>query len=238
MTTDQTTTMSTSLAIADAMAEVARTINAPRTVEEALSLVVDAARDTVPGIDHASVTVAVKGGYQTWAATGDLPCRADDLQYELDEGPCVDALKAETFMQVDELPDDRRWPRYAPRAADLGIRSQLAFPLYTNTGPLGGLNLYATETEVLDADTRHIAELFAAHAALALGKAREEQSLNTALASRKTIGQAIGITQERFGIDEERAFQFLVRVSQTSNIKLREVAAELVHQSNERCDNA
>ena len=55
-----------------------------------------------------------------------------------------------------------------------------------------------------------------------------------ALSSRKTIGQAIGIVMERYSINEDRAFQFLVRASRTSNVKVREVAAEIVSSNNNR----
>jgi len=48
------------------------------------------------------------------------------------------------------------------------------------------------------------------------------------------IGQAIGITMERFRIPEDRAFQFLVRASQTSNVKVRDLAEELVAETSER----
>ena len=230
---------STSLAIADAMAEVARNMNAYRTVDEVLDSVVHMARDTIPGITHASVTVSRKdGGCETKVATDELARRADHIQYKFGEGPCVDAVGTQEFMLADELPDDERWPRYAPRAAELGVRSQMAFPLFTGAGTLGGLNLYSTDTDTLDADSRHIGELFATHAALALGKSREEETLGTALTSRKVIGQAIGIVQERYGMDQHRAFQFLARVSQTGNIKLRDVAAELVHQADRRGESA
>jgi AmiR/NasT family two-component response regulator len=42
------------------------------------------------------------------------------------------------------------------------------------------------------------------------------------------IEQAKGILVERFKITEEMAFTMLARASQTRNIKLREVASELV----------
>ena len=38
---------------------------------------------------------------------------------------------------------------------------------------------------------------------------------------------------ERYGIDEDRAFGFLVRASSTSNVKLREVAREVVDRTNQ-----
>ncbi len=51
--------------------------------------------------------------------------------------------------------------------------------------------------------------------------------------SCQTVARAIGIVMERFQLNEERAFHYLVRVSQTSNVKLRHVALELVQEVNE-----
>ena len=73
-----------------------------------------------------------------------------------------------------------------------------------------------------------MAWLFAMHAALAMGRRRQIEQLNEALHTRKVIGQAIGIVMERYELDEDRALQFLVRVSRTGNIKLRTVAQEIV----------
>ena len=62
-----------------------------------------------------------------------------------------------------------------------------------------------------------------------MGHRRTVDGLVKALATRKLIGAAIGITMERYQIDEEHAFKFLVRVSQTGNIKLRDVADQIVN---------
>jgi AmiR/NasT family two-component response regulator len=45
------------------------------------------------------------------------------------------------------------------------------------------------------------------------------------------IGQAIGLVMARYRINEERAFQFLVRASSTSNTKLRDIAREVVREA-------
>jgi len=79
-----------------------------------------------------------------------------------------------------------------------------------------------------------MAELFAAHASLALGHARREEQLSAALLTRKVIGQAIGILMERHAVDEDGAFAYLTRVSSHTNVKLRAVAQEIVDQSNDQ----
>lgn len=217
--------------LAEVMVEVARRLGAPESPDEQLQQVLDAAADTVPGVDHASISVlSRKGRAETVASTGEVASQLDLLQYELGEGPCLAALRGEPFQLVDDMPAEQRWPRYAPKAADSGIRSQLGLQLFNDNRSIGGLNLYSSDAAAFDSDTRYVASLFATHAALAMGQTRQIQELNEALDSRKVIGQAIGIVMERFGLNEERAFHFLVRVSRNSNIKLRDVARQLVDE--------
>ena len=92
--------------------------------------------------------------------------------------------------------------------------------------------MYSTSGDQVDPDVQHLAELFATHAALALGRARQDEDLQTALGTRKVIGQALGIVMERYQLDEDRAFQFLVRVSSQGNVKLRDIAQEIVDRAN------
>ena len=60
----------------------------------------------------------------------------------------------------------------------------------------------------------------------------------SALESRRAIGMAIGIVMERYQIDDDRAFAFLVRVSQHSNVKLRDVAADIISETAARSERA
>jgi GAF domain-containing protein len=219
--------------LAEVMGEVARHLDQQGTVEDQLDRVLEAAVDTVPGVDSASITVLHRDGTaETVAYSSALAFKADHLQYQLDEGPCLDALRGQAFERVDDMPAEHRWPRYAPLAADQGIGAQLGLELYHDARSIGGLNLYSATTNVFDEDTRYAAWLFATHAALAMGRTRQAEELNEALASRKVIGQALGIVMERFELNEDRAFQFLVRVSRNSNIKLRDVARRLVDERN------
>jgi AmiR/NasT family two-component response regulator len=97
---------------------------------------------------------------------------------------------------------------------------------------LGGLNLYSTVRDDIAPEAQELATSFATHAAIALHQAREIANLHDALESRKVIGQAIGIVMERYQLNEDRAFAFLVRASSYGNVKLRDVAQELVDKSN------
>jgi ANTAR domain-containing protein/GAF domain-containing protein len=210
--------------------EVAASLQLPMDLEATLDRITGSAAETVPGIDHVSISVTTKGGrIQTLAPTHLIATRADELQYELRQGPCYQAVTGEPIVQVDDLASDLRWPEYGPKAAAaFGLGSQLAFQFHAEPHARGALNLYAGQPHQIDVETRQLGAMFARLVAISLGWARHDETLNKALASRAQIGQAVGIVMERYRLDPDRAFAFLVRVSQASNVKLHAVAAGIV----------
>jgi transcriptional regulator with GAF, ATPase, and Fis domain len=225
--------------IADVLTQVALEINAPSTVDATLDRIVHTARRSLPGIDHVGVSVSRRdGGIETRAATGDLVLALDELQYRLNEGPCLYAIAAATVVRVEDAAHDERWPRYMPEAVRRGVRSQLGLQLGLDGETLGGLNLYSTSVDRFDDEVLHTAELFAVHAALAMGRARTEEQLRSGMSSRSEIGQALGLLMERYSIDGDAAFAFLSRASSVNNTKLRDVAAEIVADANARFGSA
>lgn len=218
--------------LADTMADVARRIHSPQDLDTTLRTIVESAAASLPGIDAVSITLAHHDGrMETKVATDQLVWDLDRLQYELREGPCVYAIDAETVVKVEHADTDPRWPAYMKEATSRGVRSQMGLQLYVNEETIGGLNMYSLSSDTIDPELEHAAELFATHAALALGHARLEGQLREAMESRQLIGQATGILMERYQLDEKRAFDYLIRVSSHSNTKLRVVAREVVDQT-------
>jgi GAF domain-containing protein len=217
-----------------AIAAASRSIHQSQTLDETLASIAHAARSSIPGFDQVGISTLQRNGeVQTRAATGDLVYKLDATQYELGEGPCVDTLREARVVVAPRLRQEQRWPRYVPAAVEMGLRSQLAVKLYLDEeGTLGGLNLYSTTSDDIADEAEATAELFAAHAAIALSNAHERETLNQALHTRKVIGQALGILMERYKINEDRAFAFMVRASTHGNIKLRDIAQGLVDQGN------
>lgn len=169
------------------------------------------------------------GSVETRAATGPLVRELDELQYELGEGPCVSTLRGEPVIVADRIRHTDRWPTYVPRALKTGLQAQMALRLYVDErGTIGGLNLYSVSSERIDEHAPQLAEVFAAQAAVALGHAHKVEHLHVALESRQVIGRAVGIIIERYRVDDDTAFNFLVRVSSQTQTKLRELAADIV----------
>lgn len=79
----------------------------------------------------------------------------DRLQYQLQQGPCVDAVldpdKAEVV--VADMACDQRWPEYARAAADFGFRSQMGIRVFDESGSVGGLNLYSKQVDAFGEET-------------------------------------------------------------------------------------
>jgi GAF domain-containing protein len=214
--------------LASSISAATRTLNHRRTVDETLQAIAQVTRDSVPGFDQVGIsTLPRHGKVVTRAFSGDLVLRLDAIQYELWQGPCVDVLKGSELVTASVLRAEQRWARYVPQAVALGVRSQLAMRLHHDL-TIGSINLYSTVSDDVSNSALALAGLVATQSAVALGHAQERATLSEALQSRTVIGEAIGILMERYDMDEDHAFAFLVRASSHANVKLRTVAQELV----------
>jgi len=220
----------------DVLATIAESLQAesdlPATAEQVLTF----AQETLI-FDHAGITVVNGGnggnpgngtGIATLVSSDPVVEKADELQVELDEGPCRDAAWAQHTLIVEDLAGDERWPRWAPQASALGLGSILAVELAPQGTRFGALNLYCREPRRFAEDEIAFAHVFGRHAAVALSAARQEETLNEAIDARTLIGQAQGILMERFDLSADKAFDVLRRYSQDYNTKLRAVAEDLV----------
>jgi GAF domain-containing protein len=205
-------------------------LHAQPTLQDVLDRAIRFAEQGITGASDVSVSLLDKGRrIATVAATGELARTGDDLQYRLDEGPCLDAARGSAVVLSGDLTDDPRWPRWGPAvAADLDVHSMLSVQLATHRRTLGSLNIYGRATGAFDPSAVVLARSFGAQVALAYTRALDRQNLETALVSRNLIGQAQGILMERHKITAERAFDVLVTASQESNTKLIEVARRVV----------
>jgi serine phosphatase RsbU (regulator of sigma subunit) len=168
-------THASSPALATALAEVARALQAERTPQATLQKMVDLAVSTVAGCDHAGVSLIGPDGIATPAASDDVPRLVDDLQYESNEGPCLSAIREQDMYVTADLGTESRWPAFATRATQqTGVRSMLSFRLFVERANLGALNLYSRRPDAFDESSIAVGRLFAAHAAIALSDATEQ----------------------------------------------------------------
>jgi GAF domain-containing protein len=196
----------------------------PKTLEEVLR----SAIRLVDGADSGCITTVVKGERSIVASTDELAEELCRRQYESGEGPVATEVRHFDVVVADDLGVESRWPQFAANAVDQGIRSLVAFQLYSNGDDVGALVLYSSHAKAFGPDALAAGEALAAHAAVALLGARDNEQFRAGLASRDIIGQAKGMIMERYRIDASQAFDLLTKLSQQQNIPLRKVAEELV----------
>jgi GAF domain-containing protein len=214
--------------------ETAQILFTAGSVADTLSSVVDLAVSTVEGCDFAGIFLIDGDAVATRAHTDPLVIAADSLQHRSGEGPCLDAITHRMVFYAEDVSGDLRWPTFCPQVAEVGIRSVLALPLSCDS-QLGALNLYARFPIAFGVVDRAKAAILASLASLALSAAQSHQdeerraiSFQAALRTRELIGEALGILMERERITADQAFDILRRASQHLNVKLREVAQNLV----------
>ena len=214
-------------------ARVAEELFGAGTVQGTLQRIVGLAASTVDGCDAAGIMIVDEETPSTAAASSELVRHLDQAQIELEEGPCLDAAMVGTSFYAADLIDDNRWPAFAAVALEAGIRTVLAYSLSAKT--LSALNLYGHLPAAFGATDRAQGQLFATLARLAIDSAEERaagelraDNLTDALKTREVIGQAQGILMEREQISAEQAFDILRRASQRMNVKLRDIARDVI----------
>lgn len=193
-----------------------------------------AARELGEGLS-CGITLQPNGRPLTVASSDANAAQTDELQYGLDHGPCLTALRTGTLIRIDDLATDQRWRDYAVRALAGGVRSSLSMPLTVPDRTVGALNLYSDRPHFFGEAQTRLAERFAQDATIAVGIAAQlaaqsvlTSQLQASLASRAVIDQAIGVIMGQERCTAADAFAILRAASQNRNIKLRQVAEQIV----------
>jgi len=171
----------------------------------------------------------------TAACTDPLASKADEIQYQTGDGPCPHAIRHARVVRIDDVATHGRWPRFARQALSLGIRSCLAVPLIADGEPVGALTMYARRLGAFGPAETGRAQRFAKHASGALTLALRMASchdvndqLRSSIVSRTVIDQALGVIMATERVPQDKAFALLRTVSQNTNVKLRDLAADIV----------
>jgi transcriptional regulator with GAF, ATPase, and Fis domain len=216
--------------LAERMIAAARELQQEPDTDAILEVSTRLAVENVEGCDVAGITLVRKERViETPAFTHDAARRSDELQLEVGEGPALDSIRDHGVIHSADLAGDSRWRQWGPSVAEeTGLRSALCLRLFTTEETVGGLNLYAFERGAFDETAIEDGLAIAAHVAVAVVAVRRVADLNLALESRTAIAAAVGILMERFNLSYERAFAVLSRISSQTNVKIRDLATELL----------
>ncbi len=173
--------------LSDVLREFASTLVTDFPVQAILDHLVLEIAGLLP-VDAAGVTLISPGEAPRYVAASDASAlRFEQLQTELDDGPCRAAHASCERVLVADLATDARFPRFARRALDGGLRAVFTFPLRQPDRCLGALDLYRRAPGPMDDAAIAVAETLAdvaaaylhnaeARAALVASAARAEQS--------------------------------------------------------------
>jgi len=226
-----------SIEASDAFAQLSTIVLGEEPLEAILERLVHIARQVLPITVEASITLLSRDDATTVASTDEVAVKLDERQYDDERGPCLDAAAAGERIRITDMRSEPRWPRFAAAAANAGVLSSLSMPLPIQRNVTGALNFYATSVDAFSEETVELAEMFAAHAAVAVANAHLYETtaalaeqMKEAMANRAVIEQAKGIVMRDRGCTADEAFDALALLSQQSHTKLREVAQQLVDQ--------
>lgn len=222
----------------EAFAELARIDFAHHDLRGVLGQVAGLAKRTLVSNGDVSVTLIRGGQAYTAAFTGESALALDETQYESGYGPCMDAAGAAETLMIPDMAAEGRWPAFARTAVGAGVRSSLSISLPIQDSVVGALNIYAVKPHAFDADAIVAGRTFAGYAAVAIANAHlldnasaTARQMSEAMEYRAVIEQAKGILMGARRCTPEEAFSILRNLSNSSNRKLREVAAALVEEA-------
>jgi transcriptional regulator with GAF, ATPase, and Fis domain len=219
-----------------ALTELALALTKNESVRETLHSILALVLRAVPACHAASVTVLdEKDQPSTFIATDERTYELDRRQYALQDGPCLDAARRQQVNKWSMREAEQKWPEFTDLAEELGLRSYLAAGLGTDGHRLGALNLSSHDVDGFDRMDEALVGLLTTPAAAAIviasrySEARDlAAQLEQALQSRAVIDHAIGIMMAESHCDASRAFEMLRRASNNRNMKLRDLATEIV----------
>jgi hypothetical protein len=169
--------------------------------------------------------------------TDEVSARIEELQYDLGEGPCVDAYRLDRAVLEPDLaaPALPRWLAFTGPALDAGAKAVFGFPLRVGTVRLGALNLYRDRPGSLGddqhADAMAMADV-AAQAVLLLQAdapaGRLAAELEAGAEFQYVVHQAAGMVAAQLDISVTQALIRLRAHAFGNERTLTEVAREVV----------
>jgi hypothetical protein len=207
------------------------------TIDSYLQAAVDMTADVIEVVGSYSLSTTLYGHPMTIGSSDRAAWDADQVEFDTEDGPCVEAMRTGAILTAIDLATEQRWPAWTAVASLLGFSSAAGIPAEVSPGHRIALNLYAVAPNAFDDETVHRATLFAEEVARTIPTAarlfeadERTSQLEQALASRSTIDQAIGVLMTQNRCTPDTAFGILRRASQNRNIKLRDVAATIIER--------
>jgi hypothetical protein len=160
----------------------------------------------------------------------------DELQFDLSEGPCWDALDSRGPVLEPDLQGNPQhsWPAFTKAISGEEIAAIFAFPLLVGPLKIGAIDMYRTEPGTLSAEhqeqTVTLAEIISRHvlrrAMLVAGRDADEGKETPF--SRRLVHQATGFVIAQLGVSPEDALLLIQGQAFAEGRSVHDVAGDIV----------
>lgn len=200
----------------------------------AMHRLVELAARHVPGCSGATAVLWQEDEPAVSSASHPDLSELAEVQLASRRGPAIEARAEGKQVSCPDTLSEDRWPEYTSRALSMGVRSSLT--LVHTSGQLGlTMTMYATRPNVLDASRAPVAELLIAFGSAVMRNTssydaaqRTVRQLSEGADSRAVVDQAKGILMVGLSCSADEALRRMREISQTSQIKVTEVARRIV----------
>ena len=221
--------------VARALVGFAEGLAENRTVEAVLQALGDYCTELLP-VDSVGVLLLEDGDVCVATTNSPEGDAVEGLEVELGEGPCIDSIRTGHPVVVPDLAEATdRFPAFAPRAVDAGIRSIHAIPMVGRGEVVGSLDVLCRTPKELSETELATAQMLADAAVSYIFTVRLHEAstklaaqLQEALDNRVVIEQAKGMLAERHGGEVADAFDRLRSHARSHNETVRQVAEQVV----------
>lgn len=211
------------------------------SVADTLILISELARTAVDGADEVGITLVVDDGPGTYVYTDSVVPEVDQAQYRTGDGPGIAAYDLGDPVVVG---DTRTWDEYRPfcaSAADQGVLCVMSLPLESSRERLGAMSFYSRDAHAFGSDALAAVADLVDQTAYLLANAQAywdartlAENLTEAMSSRAVIEQAKGVIMGSTGCTAPEAFEQLKAQSHHENVKVRDLAEEIVRRARRR----
>jgi hypothetical protein len=191
------------------------------------------------GVDGAAVsTLGDPLGSETICASDDATARLDEIQLDLGEGPCWEALSTGLPVVESDLQHsvNPAWPLARELLRATGIGALYAFPLVVAGIKIGAVDLYSdtsmrlTDQQLTDASLLSgiLARQVLRRGLVAANAGQEDADLVEGVFSRREVHQATGMVLAQMRLTADDALLVLQGHAFAEGRPLRDVAADVI----------
>ncbi|WP_107654967.1 GAF and ANTAR domain-containing protein [Nocardia suismassiliense] len=221
--------------LAQGMSELTSLLLTSDDINESLCAIADVVARMLPNQPMAEVRLTGKHGTIFGGSSEAHAMLVEEARRSEGYDPGLEAISTAHHVSVPDVATEQRWGGHSARMLAYGIESIYVEPLSVDGEAIGALSLYAVQPHSFTARVRRAAALTAEHLGVLLAVkadtvrlAELTVQLRATLASRSTIDQALGILMAERRCDRDAAFKVLRGRSQRHNVRVADLAAQII----------